>query len=119
MVAVADDNNDWLEMIHEAKAHGMTYQAIADVVGVHRSYILQAVHNLGNGSAQPQTPGAEGAQHAGRVCVPIFYRTKAGGKCASPAWSAVATVADFLSCAPNYSNSGKTRGYLDVADCSL
>lgn len=47
-MSTTDDNNDWLEMIHTALAHGMTKQAIANVVGVDRSYISQAVHNLGN-----------------------------------------------------------------------
>lgn len=53
----ADNNNDWLALIHTAMAQGMSKQAIANVVGVHRSYISQAVHNLGNlgnGSASPR-----------------------------------------------------------------
>lgn len=79
MVAVADDNNDWLEMIHAAKAHGMTYQAIADVVGVHRSYILQAVHNLGNGSASPKHLAQKVRNTLGAFACPFIIGRKRAG----------------------------------------
>lgn len=44
MNAADSNDKDWLDLIHEALARGMTKQAIANVVGVHRSYISQAVN---------------------------------------------------------------------------
>ncbi|CAN5883276.1 hypothetical protein BH11PSE12_BH11PSE12_18430 [soil metagenome] len=63
-MSVADEHKSWLDLIHAALARGMTKQAIADVVGVNRSYISQAVHGTGE-----LGKGTASAKHlAKRVC---------------------------------------------------